>query len=133
MTEATGAYGLGVDLVHVPDFAAQLALPGSRFLTGVFTPGEAADAASRPDPTRALAARYAAKEALIKAWSATRFGLPPALATVDLREIEVVCDAWHRPALRLHGAMRDAVGALRATVSLSHDGPTAIAVVTVRG
>ena len=90
-------------------------------------------AASRPDPTRALAARYAAKEALIKAWSATRFGLPPALATVDLREIEVVCDAWHRPALRLHGAMRDAVGALRATVSLSHDGPTAIAVVTVRG
>lgn len=125
--------GLGVDLVHVPDFAAQLALPGSRFLDGVFTPGERADAAARPDPTRSLAARYAAKEAFLKAWCATRYGLPPALAAVDLTEVEVVTDAWRRPALRLHGALREAAGPLQLQVSLSHDGPTAIAVVTVRG
>ena len=76
-----------------------------------------------------LAARFAAKEAFVKAWSGARRGLPPLLAAVDLREIEVVDDGHGRPALRLHGAVAAAVGERGTHLSLSHDGPSAIAVV----
>jgi holo-[acyl-carrier protein] synthase len=123
--------GLGVDVVHLPDFAAQLAVPGSAFADGVFTAGERADAARGTDPARHLAARWAAKEAFLKAWSGASFGQPPALARADLQEIEVIRDAWGRPALRLHGAVATLTAELRAWVSLSHDGPVATAVVVL--
>ena len=65
-----------------------------------------------PAPAReaeSLAARWAAKEAVIKAWSSTRYGHPEVIdpSPVDLREIEVRTDAWGRPAIRLHGAIAD--------------------------
>jgi holo-[acyl-carrier protein] synthase len=64
-----------------------------------------------------------------------RRGQPPALAQVDLRDVEVVDDGFGRPGLRLHGPVRAAVAELApgatvtAHVSISHDGPTAAAVV----
>ena len=117
---------VGVDLVHVPGFAAQLAARASGFVDGTFTALERRTA--NGDASR-LAARYAAKEAFIKAWSGSRRGLPPLLAAVDLRVVEVVDDGYGRPGLRLHGAVKAAVGDRGAHVSLSHDGPSAIAVV----
>ena len=66
--------GVGVDLVHVPSFVDQLDLPGPR-VEGVFLPGELRDARGRTtDPGRHLAARWAAKEAVVKAWSASMHG-----------------------------------------------------------
>lgn len=130
--------GLGHDVVHVPSFAEQLADAASGFESATFTAGERASVAvSGPRRTESLAVRFAAKEALIKAWGSARFGLPPALATVDLREVEVVVDGWGRPSLRLHGRVEREVAALgngavvRAQVSLSHDGPVASAVVAL--
>lgn len=131
--------GTGVDVVDVPAFRAQLADASSGFVAATFTDDEQRDA-RRPagDPAARLAARFAAKEALIKAWSGARLGRPPALSTVDLREIEVRLDAWGRPSLHLEGAVREAVLALGtdgappvAHVSLSHDGPVATAVVVL--
>ena len=119
--------GVGVDLVDVAAFADQLADTASGFVDATFTAAEQRTA--RGDPRR-LAARFAAKEAFVKAWSSTRFGQPPALATVDLREIEVTGDGYGRPALALHGEVEHAVGpSIRAHLSLSHDGPSAIAFV----
>jgi len=121
--------GVGLDLVHLPDFERQLADPASTFVDGVFTPGEQV----RNHP-RSLAARYAAKEAFIKAWSNAIFGQPPVLGDHDLREVEVVQDAWGRTALRLHGRTLEAFSRLGPTaihLSLTHDGPTAGAVVTL--
>jgi holo-[acyl-carrier protein] synthase len=117
---------LGVDLVDVPGFAAQLEDTASGFVAHTFTAGE--QRAAKGDPRR-LAARFAAKEAFVKAWSGSRFGRPPLLAAVDLREIEVVDDGYGRPALRLHGSVAAAAGPVDTHVSLSHDGPAAIAVV----
>jgi holo-[acyl-carrier protein] synthase len=117
---------IGVDLVDVPGFADQLADRASGFVDGTFTPLEQRTA--QGDASR-LAARFAAKEAFVKAWSGSRRGLPPLLAAVDLREIEVVDDGYGRPGLRLHGAIKAAVGERRTHLSLSHDGPSAIAVV----
>ena len=83
---------------------------------------------ARPGPVRAarresLAARWAAKEAVIKAWSSTCFGHPEVIdpESVDLREIEVRTDAWGRPAIRLHGAIADSMARYDVLVSLSHD------------
>ncbi len=126
--------GVGVDLVALPAFAAQLADPASRFAEAAFSAAERDDAARVGDRVSHLAARFAAKEAFIKAWSGGRRGLEPALGHVVLQEIEVVLDDWGRPALRLHGATRAAFerdGPARIHCSLSHDGPTAVAFVVV--
>ncbi|MCT1641092.1 holo-ACP synthase [Dietzia cinnamea] len=93
------------------------------------------------DPlARHLAARWAAKEAVIKAWSAALYGEPPPIPPDLLRwaEIETVCDAWGRPTVRLGGEVARQVAAtlgddVRWNVSLSHDGGSAIAFVVLDG
>ena len=147
--------GLGVDLVSLPEFAAQVREPGSAFLNGVLTPREARRVRARAAATSGTqpgSARYdeavarhagglwAAKEAFIKAWSCALFGSPPLIGTddVDWREIEVIHDEWSRPALALHGrvaaACEESLGASstwRALASISHDGEYAIAQVAI--
>jgi holo-[acyl-carrier protein] synthase len=124
--------GLGVDLVHVPAFAEQLAQPGSRFAS-VFTVGERAEAVRRELDGAQLAAywaaRWAAREALVKAWSATVFGEAPPAGDEVLGEVEVAVDAWGRPRLLLHGGTAASLAAYDTQLSLSHDGDSAIAVV----
>ena len=120
--ELGSAEGAGVDIVGVAAFAAQLDAPGTRFAE-VFTPGERRTAASRPHPAASLAARWAAKEAVVKAWSATRYGRPDVIDRdhLDWREIEVRSDALGRVAIRLHGAVAAALAGHTVLVSLSHD------------
>jgi len=128
-----GVVGVGVDLVHVPTFAEQLDQPGTRF-ERAFTPGERGDARDRPsssDPARHLAARWAAKEALIKAWSASLYGQPPVAGEHVHHLIEVVCDAWGRPRLRLLGEVAEHLAGHTVEVSLSHDGDYATAYVVL--
>ena len=117
---------IGVDLVDVSGFAEQLDDRASGFIAHTFTVRE--QRAANGDARR-LAARFAAKEAFIKAWSSTRYGQPPLLAAIDLREIEVVDDGFGRPGLQLHGAVAQAAGPLVTHLSLSHDGAAAIAFV----
>lgn len=126
--------GVGVDLVHVPSFAEQLAVPGSRF-ERLFTPGERGDAAAGPSGrARHLAVRWAAKEAVIKAWSASLGGMPPVVdETQALAAIEVVKDVWGRPRIVLHPPVREHLDASRLHVSLSHDGDYALAYVILTG
>lgn len=129
--------GLGLDVVHLPGFRDQLADPASRFVAMTFTPAERALSEGRADrdAARHLAARFAAKEAFIKAWSGARWGQAPTARSVDLRDIEVVCDAWDRPRLVLHGAVATALADTFPTcdlhLSLSHDGDMAMATVVL--
>ena len=130
--------GVGIDIVDLAGFRAQLEDPASVFVDRTFTAAELRDAQTRPsaDPPRHLAVRHAAKEAFIKAWSAARWGQAPQLSSVNPHEIEVICDAYGRPALRLSGAVAAAVtilGALRLHLSLSHDGGQATAMVVLEG
>jgi holo-[acyl-carrier protein] synthase len=118
--------GVGVDLVHVPTFAEQLNVPGSRF-TGVFTPGERSDVAERGGDARHWAVRWAAKEAVVKAWSASLFGQPAVMGDEVFGLIETVTDAWGRPRVRLHGEVARHLADCSVEVSLSHDGDHAIA------
>ena len=122
--------GVGVDLVHVPSFAEQLEVPGSRF-AGLFTPGERADIAERGGKPRHWAVRWAVKEAVIKAWSTSQFGRGPVMGDEALGQIETVTDIWGRPRVRLLGDVGRHLAGCTVDVSLSHDGDHAIAYVVL--
>ncbi len=123
--------GIGIDVVHIPAFADQLSQPGTRF-GQVFTSGERSDVHARDSaPARHFAARWAAKEAVIKAWSESIFGEPPVLDEDIYHLIEVVSDAWGRPRIVLHGEVAKWLAEMSFNVSLSHDGDYATAYVVM--
>ena len=130
VTVETPVRGVGVDLVHVPTFAEQLDVPGSRF-AGMFTPGERSDIAERGGAARHWAVRWAAKEAVVKAWSASLFGQPAVMGDEVFALIETVTDAWGRPRVRLHGEVARHLAGYSVEISLSHDGDHAIAYVVL--
>lgn len=123
---------VGIDLVHIPAFAGQLAQPGSRF-EAVFSAGELRRAASACNRAEHLAGRWAAKEAFIKAWEQALFGTPPPLSPEQVvwSDIEVVADRWGRVGYCLSGSVGQAYtegGLGLPHVSISHDGDYATAV-----
>lgn len=112
----------GVDIVEIERVAALLARHGDRFRQRVYTDQEWDDSGGRIE---SLAARFAAKEALIKALGSRE----PAL-----REIEVVRPAYSQPWLRLSGraaAIARSLAVRELALSLSHDRDRAVAVVVV--
>jgi len=120
--------GVGIDLVFIPDFAEQVDQAGTVFAE-TFTPGERRDAADKTSlAARHLAARWAAKEAVIKAWSGSRFAQRPVLPEGIHRDIEVITDMWGRPKVRLTGAVAEHLADVTIHVSLTHEGDTAAAV-----
>lgn len=126
--------GVGIDVVDCARFAEGVAAPGTEFVARTFTAHERSTAMSRVsgDVAVHLAARYAAKEACVKALSQSLAPGPLPAGLLDLREIEVVLDAESRPTLALSGqALRlaERAGVVRMHVSLSHDGPVATAIV----
>lgn len=131
--------GTGIDLVNVPGFAEDVRRPGTR-AGDAFTAAERSDARSSPSGSgrrtgdqemASLAARWAAKEAFIKAWSESMWGEPPIMGEHVHHLIEVVRDAWGRPRIRLHGEVKKRLEDVQINVSLSHDGDQAIAMVTL--
>jgi holo-[acyl-carrier protein] synthase len=120
---------VGIDLVRVSRVEESLARFGERFMRRVFTPGEIAYATSAPAlAAERFAARMAAKEAAVKALRLAEQG-------VGWREIEVQRDASGACELVLHGTACDiaaAAGVDDLSVSLSHEGDYATAVVVTR-
>jgi holo-[acyl-carrier protein] synthase len=124
MTEAPGL-GVGIDLVSVARVERMLERWGTKFLKRVFTDGEIAYCTGKAWPASSLAARFAAKEAFYKAvsgWSSRGMGY---------RSIEVVAGGDCPPGLSVHGPAKEALGALDAALSISHDGGLAVAIVVV--
>lgn len=111
------APGIGIDLLEIARMERALERR-PRLVGRVFTEGEREYAAARARPGRHLAARFAAKEAVVKA-----LGLPGGFG---LREIEVV--AGEPPTVRLSGHAADAAGTGRVEVSLTHSREFAAAV-----
>jgi len=109
--------GIGVDLVDIPRFERTLART-PRLLPRLFAPAE------RPLAARSLAARYAAKEALIKALGGSD--------GVHWTEIEILPDASGKPWFSLTGSTAAVVagrGIHSLHLSMSHDAGLAIAYV----
>lgn len=122
--------GLGLDLVEIPRMARILDGPPGRverFVARVFTRGERAYCDARVDRASRYAARFAAKEAALKA-----LGAP---AGLRFQELEVVRGEG-APALVLSGAAAEAarrLGVVRLHLSITHDGGIAAAVVVAEG
>ncbi len=115
--------GIGVDLVDIARLERAVART-PRLLERLFSPAE------RVRPTRSLAARYAAKEALIKALGGSD-GL-------HWSEVEVASEASGRPVFVLSGSTAAVVAERGIDVlhlSMSHDGgfATAYVVAEARG
>jgi holo-[acyl-carrier protein] synthase len=121
----SGIIGLGVDLVPISRMRALLNRHGDRLERKLFTERERAYAHSRPRPEEHLAARFAAKEAALKALC-----VPEGLRW---HELEVVTRA-RAPELVFHGAAAEAArarGVHHLHLSLTHAGDTAVAVVVL--
>jgi holo-[acyl-carrier protein] synthase len=120
--------GIGTDIVAIDRIAGLLERYDERFTQRVFRPAELA-LADRRGPRRpaTLAARWAAKEAFLKALGRPTRG-------IAARDIEVVHDAAGLPSLCLHATAAAAlaeVGGSTTRLSLSHEESFAIAVVVV--
>lgn len=76
-------FGVGVDLVLVDRFEALVDSIGVPFISRVFMPSEVAITLDRPAPLRALAGRFALKEAVIKALPGTP------LTILELNKIQI--------------------------------------------
>jgi holo-[acyl-carrier protein] synthase len=116
--------GVGIDLVKISRLRRVVERWRDRFLHRVFTEGELAYCMSRRDPIPHLAARFAAKEAGLKALgTGLRMG-------IRWRELEVRRERGQAPRLHLTGASREigiAKGAEILLLSLTHDGDYAMA------
>ena len=120
--------GFGSDALEVARMEAELSKGEASFRDVVFTSEEIAYCERKRSPARHYAARFAAKEAVLKA-------LPgDGQRGVNWREIEIRNQTSGRPCVILHGAARQlaeacAVGAI--FVSLTHTAELAAATVVL--
>ena len=117
------AIGLGVDIVDVARIGSMLARHPDRFCQRVFTDSERryADADSRR--TERYAARFAAKEAVMKALGA-------GWGSIGWTDIEVTRSESGAPGIALTGSalrISESLGVRKWLLSLSHTETTAIA------
>ncbi len=109
--------GIGMDIVETKRIAESIERFGDRFLHRIFLEGEIAYSRSMKFPHLHLAARFAAKEAISKAFG-TGIG-----REIGWRDLEIVREPGGRPLVVLHGRSVEYAksrGVREIHVSLSH-------------
>ncbi len=116
--------GTGIDVVEVPRVAAAIERFGQRFLERIYTEGEIRYCEAKANRMERYAARFAAKEAAMKAlgtgWN----------RGVRWRDIEVRRQPGGRPTLVFTGKAAEfaaGLGAVNTALSLTHTASEAIA------
>jgi holo-[acyl-carrier protein] synthase len=116
--------GTGIDIAEVPRIEASIARFGDRFLRRIFTEAEIRYCESKANRVERFAARFAAKEAAMKAigtgWN----------HGVTWRDVEVCRQPGGRPTIAFHGKAAEfaaKLGAVHIALSLSHTEEYAIA------
>ncbi len=92
--------GTGIDIIEVERVKKALDAWGARFLKRVFTQRELDYVNTKKFPCENLAARFACKESVLKAFGDTRKG-------IRLKSIEVLNDAKGKPEIVLHGEAKE--------------------------
>lgn len=121
-SEAAGPVEVGIDIIEIERIARTLARFGDRFLNRVYSPRERERYGKR---VQELAARFAAKEATMKA-------LGTGVRGVRWRDIEVLPNRRGKPILVLHETAQrraDQLGFRHFAVSLTHSRGDAMAIV----
>lgn len=122
--------GIGVDLVENARIEHSLERFGERFLHRVFTEGEIEYSKSMKYPARHLAARFAAKEAVSKAFG-TGIGKSMGWKDIDVRRKES-----GEPYVELEGGAKKLAGerkVSKVSVTLSHTEHHAMAMIVMEG
>ena len=116
--------GTGIDIAEVPRIADAIARYGDRFLNKIYTEGEIRYCQSKANKAERFAARFAAKEAAMKAlgtgWN----------HGVRFRDIEVARQPGKRPTIIFHGKaaqFAEKLGTKNIALSISHTAEQAIA------
>jgi holo-[acyl-carrier protein] synthase len=116
--------GLGLDIAEIDRIEAAITRHGAPFLERLFTPSEVAYCEKHEGRYERYAARFAAKEAAMKAlgtgWS----------NGVRWRDIEVTHEPGGRPTLRLEGVAAEIakrMGVKNISLSITHSGNLALA------
>lgn len=115
-------YAVGIDMIAIPRVRAVIERHNGRFLRRVYTPEEVAFCRGR---VQELAARFAAKEAVMKALGTGARG-------IAWREIEVLPDRRGKPLVYLYGRAKERaerIGLRAIEVSLTHERDFAVAAV----
>lgn len=116
----------GIDLIEISRLQEAFDKHGDRFRTRVFTDRELAEVGDRIE---SLAARWAAKEAVAKA-----FGT--GIGNVQWKDIEILRGPNREPVLHLHGYAKDLAekeGLTTWAISLSHTEIYAVATAVALG
>ena len=122
--------GTGIDIIEVARIAASFEKFGERFANRILLPAEIAYALSHRRPAPFLAARFAAKEAISKAFG-TGIGAQLSWQNMEIRRKES-----GEPYVVLHGRgqeLFEARGAKKLHVSLSHTENYAAATAILEG
>jgi holo-[acyl-carrier protein] synthase len=117
-------YGVGLDVSDNGRIGEAVERWADKFLRRVFSADEIKYCMNKANPSESLSARFAAKEAFIKA----------AGSGFSLTDIEVVLDGLGKPSLKLHGQAKEAMirlGVRAAHVSLTHQRGISAAVVVL--
>ena len=121
--------GIGVDIIEIDRIENSLKRFGASFLQRIFTTGEREYCLSKGDPAPHLAARFAAKEACVKAMGTGFSGF-------GFQELEVLVEESGRPRLLLRERARSRqlqLGISDFLLSLSHSRDYAVAQVLALG
>lgn len=113
---------MGTDLIEVKRIKKALIRWGDRFLNRVFTPGEIKYCKRKKIPEFSLTARFAAKEAAMKAIGT---GLSD---KVSWKDFEVILDQRGKPEMRLSEKIKRRIGDREILISLTHTQEYALAV-----
>lgn len=120
--------GVGCDMIEIA--RVQKAIVKRSFVERVFAPEEIAYCESRGKQAAAsFAARFAAKEAVLKA-------LGTGLRGGELTEIVITNDELGKPSVQLlgyHGQLAAKLGVKKIAISMSHSRETALAYVVMEG
>lgn len=122
--------GVGTDVVSIQRIEKAVHRFGERFINKVFTDKEAVACKEKKDVAPYLAARFAAKEAVLKALGT---GISNG---IGFKDVEVFRGHGKRPEIILHGKGKEMAGTLGVKnihLSISHDAGVAVAFVVVEG
>jgi len=116
--------GTGIDIVEIPRVKNAVKKWGDRFLKRIFTEKEICYSQQKTYSYQHLAVRFAAKEAVLKAFGD---GLPK---RVEWTEVEIWNEESGKPMVRLHGHIKKMQKQMRVNdikISLSHTRNYAVA------
>jgi holo-[acyl-carrier protein] synthase len=122
--------GLGIDICEVDRIREAVQRHGEAFLKRVYTPSEIAYSKKHRDPYERYAARFAAKEAAMKALGT---GWRRGVRWVD---IEVARMPSGQPTIKFYGEtekIAESLGVKRILLTITHSGNTALAQVIFEG